>query len=216
VNGPPANPKIYHITHKDNVRRIAEAGVLWSDAKRLELNFKCELVGMSEIKRRRLQDLPVHCHTKTNVGEYVPFYFCARSIMLYILHMGNHPDLTYRGGQQPIIHLESDLHATVDWAEANHKPWAFSDRNAGTRYPNFFKSLAELSNINWQAVASANFSDAEVKEGKQAEFLLFEAFPWHLVEQIGVCDMAVAQDVKRSLEHVKHKPPISVERSWYS
>lgn len=215
MSQPPANPKIYHITHKDNVGRIAAAGVLWSDAKRLELDVECELVGMSEIKRRRLEDLAVHCHSGTQVGEYVPFYFCFRSIMLYILHMGNHPDLSYRGGQRPIIHLQSDLHATVAWAEANDRRWAFSDRNAGTYYANFFASLADLANIDWQAVASQNFNNPEIKEGKQAEFLMFESFPWQLVEKIGVYDATIADDVNHVLQAVGHQPPVVVERSWY-
>ena len=135
--------------------------------------------------------------------------------MLYILYKGNHQDVAYRGGQQPIIHLQSDLHATVAWTEANNRPWAFSDRNAGTHYSNFFDSLAELSNINWQAVANTNFSNFEVKEGKQAEFLVFEAIPWQLVEQIGVCNATIANEVKGVLVNIAHKPRVTVERSWY-
>ena len=73
---------------------------------------------MSEIKRRRLEELDVKSHPGTKVGQYVPFYFCFRSIMLYLLYQGNHPELTYRGGQRPIIHLEADFNATVEWA--NH------------------------------------------------------------------------------------------------
>ena len=107
-----ARPKIYHLTHVRNLPGIIHAGALWSDAKRIELAIDCEVVGMSSIKERRL-NLPVKCHPRTTVGQYVPFYFCARSIMLYILHMGNHPDLTYHGGQRPIVHLVADLRATV-------------------------------------------------------------------------------------------------------
>jgi len=40
---------------------------------------------MSTIKARRLYDLEVDCHPGTKVGEYVPFYFCPWSIMLYLL-----------------------------------------------------------------------------------------------------------------------------------
>lgn len=54
--------------------------------------------------------------------------------MLYLLHMGNHPNLTYRGGQQPIIHLESDLGKAVEWAEASARRWAFTLSNAGAFY----------------------------------------------------------------------------------
>jgi len=51
---PPARPKIYHITHYQNLPKIIESGVLWSDAKRIELGLECAIVGMSNIKRRRL------------------------------------------------------------------------------------------------------------------------------------------------------------------
>src|SRR5438094_4220821 len=87
ANSMPAEPKIYHITHVDNLPRILEAGVLWSDAKRLELGIDCEIVGMSSIKQRRIQELSVSCHPGTKVGHYVPFYFCPRSVMLYILYI---------------------------------------------------------------------------------------------------------------------------------
>ena len=88
-------------------------GVLWSDAERLRQNLECQVVGMGEIKRRRLEELEVGCNPGTKVGEYVPFYFCFRSIMLYLLYMSNHPDLTYRGGQRPILHLEADLRTSA-------------------------------------------------------------------------------------------------------
>jgi hypothetical protein len=60
---------------------------------------------MSAIKRRRVEELEVSCHPGTKVGDYVPFYFCPRSVMLYVIHRANHPDLSYRGGQEPIVHL---------------------------------------------------------------------------------------------------------------
>lgn len=65
----PRNPKIYHITHIGNLGAILENDALWSDAKRIELGLDCEVVGMSEIKRRRLNELEVKCHAGTMVGE---------------------------------------------------------------------------------------------------------------------------------------------------
>src|ERR1700678_346728 len=109
-------------------------GRLCSDAERIRRNTICQVVGMKEIKRRRLEELEVTCHPGTRVGQYVPFYFCFRSIMLYLLHQGNHPELTYRGGQRPIVHLEADLRTTVDWADAHGRRVTFSSGNAGSRY----------------------------------------------------------------------------------
>jgi len=44
------------------------------------------------------------------VGDCVPFYFCPRSVMLYLIYQGNHPDLQYHGGQDLVLHLEADLY----------------------------------------------------------------------------------------------------------
>jgi hypothetical protein len=96
-------PKIYHITHIDNVLNISETATLVSDAHRIKNGLNCSLVGMSTIKERRINEIDVICHPGTKVGEYVPFYFCPRSVMLYILHRANHPELTYRSGQELIF-----------------------------------------------------------------------------------------------------------------
>ena len=102
-------------------------------------------IGMTEIKRRRLYEIAVSCHPGTTVGEYVPFYFCPRSIMLYIISMGNHPDIAhYRGGPGPIVHLQVDLESAVKWANQQKIRWAFSDRNAGSYLADFYNSLNDL------------------------------------------------------------------------
>lgn len=210
-----AQQKIYHITHVNNLAQIGQAGVLWSDAKRIALGLDCEVVGMSIIKQRRLMALPVKCHPATRVGDYVPFYFCPRSIMLYILHKGNHPDLVYQGGQRPIVHLVADLAATVAWANAEKRLWAFSDRNAGTRYADFYADVRKLDQVNWNAVQATDFRDPIVKEGKQAEFLVHESFPWELVDTIGVIDASIESQVRDALRGVRHQPAVRVERAWY-
>jgi len=211
----PTHPKVYHITHLRNLPQIVDAGRLWSDAKRIEKNLECDVVGMSHIKRRRLEEIEVDCHPGTHVGDYVPFYFCPRSIMLYILHMGNHPDLNYTEGQRPIVHFQADLHAVVEWADRKRRRWAFSDRNAGGFLANFFTGLDNLKEINWAAVSSTDFRDMVVKEGKQAEFLVYGLFPWRLVERIGVCDEGAAGEVRQAITDADHQPTVAVKRDWY-
>jgi len=211
----PAEPKIYHITHVRNLPQIVQAGRAWSDAKRIELGFSCTIVGMSDIKRRRLEELPVHCHPGTMVGQYVPFYFCPRSIMLYIVYRGNHPELDYREGQRPIVHLQADLRSVARFADEHGVRWAFSNTNAGTRYADFYDSLDHLGEVDWAAVEATDFRKAAVKEGKQAECLVYESFPWSLVEKIGVANQMVLQQVQAVLEESEHQPPASVEHGWY-
>jgi hypothetical protein len=169
---------------------------------------------MTKIKERRLA-LEVDCHPGTKVGEYVPFYFCPRSIMLYLLYRGNHPELSYTGGQQPIVHLEADLHTVVQWAEASGRHWAFSTSNAGAYYTGFFKRLDQLDEINWVAVAARDFRNMTIREGKQAEFLLFDDYPWQLIERIGVINTQVAQQVTAILEQSGYQTSVSVQPTWY-
>jgi len=211
---PPKNPKIYHITHLENLDQIADS-VLWSDAERLRQGLDCTIVGMSEIKRRRLEELEVGCHPGTKVGEYVPFYFCPRSSMLFLLHKGNHPDLAYRGGQCPIVHLEADLRSVVEWADSVPRRWAFSNGNAGARYTPFFDDLDDLRQLDWKAINELDWRDPIVKERKQSEFLVEGSFPWELVERIGVIDERIAEQAAAVLEGAVHRPQIVVMRNWY-
>jgi len=106
---------------------------------------------------------------------------------------------------QPIIHLQSDLKAVVHWADSNSVHWAFSDRNAGTVIAQFFNSLNDLDQINWSAVTERDFRPMSVRDGKQAEFLVYESFPWELVEKIGVLDRGMAQQVQNALYDATHK-----------
>jgi hypothetical protein len=209
----PARPKIYHIVHVDNLASIVADGCLWSDSVMAQRQGGT-VIGMGSIKQRRL-GLPVSCHQGTNVGGYVPFYFCPRSIMLFVIHCANHPELAYRGGQQPIVHLEADLHHVVQWAQENGRRWAFSLSNAGAVYTQFRTGLNRLRDINWDAVAATDFRPADVKEAKQAEFLLQESFPWQLVELIGVHSQGIATRVSIAMQGMAHRPGIEVRRDWY-
>lgn len=211
----PSSPKIYHITHVSNLTGIANSMGLVSDANRIASGLTCSLVGMSTIKQRRLNEIAVSCYPGTTVGQYVPFYFCPRSIMLYILHKGNNPELTYRGGQQPMIHLQADLNSVISWANASNVRWAFSDRNAGSYLATFYNHSTNLNQINWTAVASTQFSAPQIKEGKQAEFLMFDFFPWTLIEKIGTINNTIAKQVQTALANLGHQPVVAIEPSWY-
>lgn len=215
----PARPKLYHICHVDRLPSIVADGNLWCDAEIARRSLAGPTIGMSEIKQRRLHELTLTSHPGLHVGDCVPFYFCPRSVMLYLIWQANHPQLTYRGGQGPIVHLEADLHATVAWAEAQPRRWAFTLSNAGAYYFEDLADLTQLNKINWEAVAAKRWSGVGVsgslKEGKQAEFLLEHCFPWHLVERIGVTSQCAHQDVVNALPAMGHHPRVEVKTDWY-
>ncbi|MHA0034222.1 DarT ssDNA thymidine ADP-ribosyltransferase family protein [Deinococcus sp. PESE-13] len=45
----PRNPKIYHITHGDNLPRIVAEGGLWSDAAILQRGGPTAMIGMGKL-----------------------------------------------------------------------------------------------------------------------------------------------------------------------
>jgi len=212
---PPEHPKIYHITHVDNLHDIVTTGALISDAKMIRRRGPRQPIGLSSIKRRRIEELKVPCHPGTKVGDYVPFYFCPRSVMLYVIHRANHPELTYRGGQDPIVHLEADLHQVVAWAQEKSIRWAFSLSNAGAYHTEFRSDLADLHELDWDAIAARDFGDPDVKECKQAEFLVYGCFPFALVERIGVFNAPMRDRVTQTLAGGGYTPCIEVRADWY-
>lgn len=135
--------------------------------------------------------------------------------MLFKINKANDDELTYKGGQSLVVHLEADLRAAVEWAEANGQRWAFSLANAATRYTAFRSNLDQLDEINWVAVAANYWSAPDLKEGKQAEFLVERSFPWHLVERIGIHARAVAPRVAAAVAGGSHRPRVEVQPGWY-
>ena len=107
----------------------------------------------------------LNSHRGLRVGECVPFYFWPRSIMLYVIHMANSPELDYRGGQGPIVHLERPT-STRRWIgpSGTGQRWAFTLSNAGSRYFQDRCDRAQLDELDWAAIQARDWRAC--KEGK--------------------------------------------------
>jgi hypothetical protein len=201
----PANPPIFHITHVSNLDGIIGAGCLWSDAQRIRQQLAVTNIGYSHIKQRRLQRA-VPVAASGVLGDYVPFNFCGRSVMLYVIYRGH---VDYQGGQREIVHLVSSLTTAV----AIGRPWAFTDRHADLGYAQYYDDLAQLDQVDWSAMSRTYWTD--VKEERQAEFLVYSWFPWTAIERIGVIDRAMAARVAQLLAAASHRPVVEVRPEWY-
>ena len=152
-------------------------------------------------------------HPGLHVGECVPFYFCPRSVMLYVIARANSPEMSYRGGQEPIIHLEADLSQTVARAVSNERRWAFTTSNAASSYFDDFSDLDNLDKLDWDAIQANQWSGRQ--ERKQAEFLVEFSFPWSLISRIGVYSHEVGNTVLEVMRASDHRPPVEINRGWY-
>ena len=209
----PQEIKLYHIVHIDNLPNIISDQALYSDSKLLKMGQSGIVIGMNKIKRRRLEELSLSNYQDLHVGDCVPFYFCPRSVMLYIFHMDNHPEIDYHGGQEPIIHLEADLYQVVDWANRNGKRWVFTLSNAGAYYFEDRADLEALNEINWNAVNAEDWRAC--REAKQAEFLIEDKFPISLFQRIGVYSNRYLSEVNRHFANSSIRPQVEIRTDWY-
>lgn len=209
----PQNPKIYHIVHVDRLASIVASKGLLCDAVMEKHSDIGTNIGLKNIKSRRLNECALQSHSGLFVGQCVPFYFCPRSVMLYMYHMNNDPNLTYKGGQGPIVHLAADLHEVVNWANQNEIRWAFTLSNAGSSYFEDRAELEKLDELDWQVIAANMWSGKQ--DRKQAEFLIEHSFPWELVSRIGVKSQEVYSQVNMILQDAEHTPHSEIKPNWY-
>ena len=208
----PARPKLYHIVHVDRLASIIGEGGLLCDTTMMKRPKVGTAIGMTEIKARRART-KLASHPELNVGDCVPFYFCPRSVMLYLMYRGNHRELTYRGGQDLIVHLEADLHGAIEWATRAGRRWAFTASNAGSSYFEDWSDLRELHRIDWSAVRAGDWRAK--KEGKQAEFLMESSFPWQLITRVGVHSTSIRRQAVETLVGADYVPRVEVKPGWY-
>lgn len=207
----PQHPKIYHIVHKNRFQSIIQDGYIFSDAIIRTRNNNLPIIGLADIKARRLNN-HLNCYPDLTVGQCVPFYFCPRSIMLYMINQRN-PNLQYQNGQDDIIHLQADLYQVIEWANLQNIRWAFTTSNAGSCYFNDYNEINELGEIDWVAVHATQWQNH--KEGKQAEFLIESKFPIHLIEKIGVYSQSVYDDIANIMQTSNYQVNLEICRDWY-
>ena len=206
------NLKIYHIVHIDKLQSIINSGGLLSDSEVIARGLGGTNIGMNKIKQRRLDEITLDTYPDLFVGQCVPFYFCPRSVMLYMMSV-NSCNMEYQGGQDNIIHLEADLISSIAWANTNFRRWVFTSSNAGSRYFQDTNDISNLSRLNWNAINARYWND--VVEEKQAEFLCEHSFEWSLIHRIGVSNQTVYQQVLNIINSSYHKPYVEVKNDWY-
>lgn len=111
------------------------------------------------------------------------------------------------------MHLVLDVQRVMTWAEAHELRWVFTTTNAGSRFFQDYADPGRFSEIDWDAVNATNWKD--VRDQKQAEFLVETRVEWSLVERIGVNSQRMKERTEASLLRHAHRPPVEVLPHWY-
>lgn len=209
MTSPPADPGIYHITHADNLEGILRVGRLWCDAQVRALSAARTAIGYQHIKDRRLRR-KVTTASGGCLGDYVPFNFCPRSVMLYAVAGRT---TGYDGGQDPVVHLVSTIQTAID----SGRPWAFTDRHAELGHALYYDDLCQIEEVDWSVMDIRKWwgGDSAVRERRQAEFLVHEWFPWSSIQRVVTRTEETAERVRSILAQHGAMQSVTVEPSWY-
>ena len=208
----PRRGLLFHFTHVDNLLAIAANGLL-CDHEAAAQGLLTIDIGNQDIKSRR-RERPVPTGPQGVVADYVPFYFAARSPMLYVISKGEVP--TYDGRQEGLIYLVSDLDRIVE----RTNQFVFTDHNAATYYARFSNRLDRLDSfVDWPLMEARDWndipSDPDRMARRMAEFLVHRRVPWDAFFELAARTDEDAVRAQASLAKVNADDVVQVRRDWY-
>jgi len=204
---------IYHITPIDNLSSIINSGGLVAKSRLKEGKINYQDISYGHIQDRRGQ-IRVPCGAGGYLHDYVPFYFAPRSPLLYAISKRTVPN--YQEGQNSVIHLVADINTI----EAEGLDFVFTDGHAAMAYADFYTDLGALGYvIDWELMESRFWfnteDDPNRKCRRQAEFLVHQFLPWHLIQEIGVINTKIQIQVREILQRFNKQTPVEVYSKWY-
>lgn len=202
---------VYHFTPIENL-----PGILGSDGLRCSNRCTTQQVTVAHqhIQNRRSRKW-VPCWPGGNLHDYVPFYFCCRSPMMYAINVG--AVSSYDRGQYELVYLVLKLQSVAETG----LDFVFTDRHAVTDHAAFYTDPADLSRVDWDLMSSRWWSDTpsypDRKERRQAEFLVHKFVPWGLVEFLAVMTPYMKQRVENLIAQypTPSRKPVLVKQDWY-
>ncbi len=83
----------------------------------------------------------------------------------------------------------------------------------------FYDDLSHLDDIDWTVMDLIYWNDtpenSDRKRRRQAEFLVYEFFPWECINSIGVYDDKIQQRVMSIVEQNEKKVVVKIQKDWY-
>jgi len=203
---------LFHITNIDNLESIIRADGLYSKNRVSSLGLSYTSIANENIQEQRTT-LTIPFNPGGCLHDYVPFFFCIRPPMLYLIKQGGVE--TYSGNQEEIIYLVTAIELIVK----HSLQFVFTDGHAIMKITQFYDSLDELNKIDWKLIRAKYWADTtddpDRKRRRQAEFLLYEHLPWCLIKGLVVFNERMLGTVNEILKGHKHVPKVYVKQGWY-
>lgn len=205
----PANPRLMHFTHVENLPGIIRDGLV-APSSSPETSIDCAEAGIKQ--QRCTMQVPIP--PRGVVADYVPFYYAPRSPMLYRIMKGG--VASYQHGQEPLVYICTRL----DHVETVGAEWVATDRNAAVATARYTTSRSDLHHhIDWELMEARDWadtpSDGGRKQRRQAELLVHRWLPWTAVAGLVTCTNATKRRAEEILAASDHRPDVLVLPAWY-
>jgi hypothetical protein len=174
---------IYRMTHIENIPHILRFGITHQKSPNANSNYKA--IGDSNLISQRADTIvsitngciDQDCGT-IRLGDMIPFYFCCRTPMLYVIQKGG-----YSGTQitlpKDIVYIACSINSFI----RSDITFFFSNGHARDNTSMFYDRMhvdCLPSSLNWEAMHAKYWNGEEnrlIKTQKQAEFLVGEDIP---------------------------------------
>jgi DUF971 family protein len=119
------------------------------------------------------------------------------------------------GNQERIIYVVS----TAQTVQQHNISFVFTDGHGIMAWTAFFDDLAQLSEVDWAVMELEYWNDTnqdpDRKRRRQAEFLVYEVFPWDLVHEVGVKTNRMQEAVQKVISDHGKSTTVTVHPEWY-
>ena len=208
----PRRGLLFHFTHMSNLAAIVRDG-LRCDSEVTDTERVFTEVGNQVIKsRRRVRCVPVP--PGGVVADYVPFYFAARSPMLYAVHMGSVAE--YKGGQDDLVYLVSSIAAVAEHCLAA----VFCDRNATLEVARYGTDPAVVGRyVDWELMEARWWhntpQEPDRMERRMAEWLAHRHVPWSAIIGVAARTEERSRHASAALATVGATTIVRSRPEWY-
>jgi len=186
----------YRICNIRNLPHILEAGLCTKNHPSASKEFhpigNPDIIGTRDTTRVRIDGYG-------NIGEYIPFYFTPRSIMLYNIVTGYWAPVVPKLPKEEILVIRSEIAVL-----SRNARFFFTDGQANAAYSNHYNDLKDLDKIDWESIQQSNFQKSDLDTDRprryQAEFLVHSHVPLESIESFLVYNENVAALVNGQLK----------------
>lgn len=201
----------YRITHVDNLELILKNGIVAK--KHLNASAQFIEIGNPEIiDYRSMTDVKIPGYGK--IGDYVPFYFTPKSVMLYNILTGYSHPVVQKRSRDEILIIVCEIETLVQ-----HERWFFTDGQGNANLSRHFNNLDDLIAIDWESIHQCNFRNDSVDFDRlrryQAEFLVYNHIPYTAIHELIVYNESAQQKVLECIMENNCKLNVHIKPNYY-